>query len=134
MLWACLSVVVFAASAQHVVSTNSTRLFLPLYAYIHLPLVFAALLDPAFLAVDAAGPGEALRRAARLTMVGSMCGVVGYGVMVSKVPERWSRQGAFDTWGHSHQWWHVLTVVGPVLCLEAGRGLLAARLAHACPG
>lgn len=133
LLWAGLSVAVFAASAHHVVATNSTRLFLPLYAYIHLPLALAALLDPAFLAVHAAGPGDALRGAAKLTLMGSLCGVAGYAVMVSKVPERWSRHGVFDTWGHSHQWWHVLTIAGPVLCLEAGRDLLAARLEHACP-
>jgi predicted membrane channel-forming protein YqfA (hemolysin III family) len=134
LLWACVSLVVFAAATQHVVSSGSTKLFLPLYAYIHLPLAFAAVLDPAFFkATDPPGLGDALRGAVRLTLTGSACGVVGYVVMVAKVPERWSAEGRFDTWGHSHQWWHVLTIAGPVLCLEAGRLLLAARLQHACP-
>ena len=76
--------------------------------------------------------GDALRRAVALTLQGSLCGVVGYAVMVAKVPERWV-PGAFDLWGHSHQWWHVLTILGPVLCLEAGRVILAARLQDSCP-
>lgn len=133
LLWACASVAVFAAAARHVVASGSTRLFLPLYAYIHLPLAFAALLDPALREPAPSALGNALRGAVGLTLQGSACGVAGYAVMVAQVPERWSRTGAFDTWGHSHQWWHVLTIAGPVLCLEAGQALLAARLQHACP-
>jgi len=69
-----------------------------------------------------------------LTLYGSACGVLGYAVMVAKVPERVFSHGRFDFGLRSHQWWHVLTIVGPVLCLEAGRILLHARLEHACPG
>lgn len=155
LLWAGASVLVFAWATVEVVRTKSTALFLPLYAYIHLPIVFAATFDDDFwpavgrTAISGRGGagaadilessgdalagdvGEALRSGVGLTLVGSLCGVLGYGVMVAKVPERFS-PGTFDTWGHSHQWWHMLTILGPVLCLEAGRGLLAARLSHAC--
>jgi predicted membrane channel-forming protein YqfA (hemolysin III family) len=178
LVWAGLSVLVFALAGAEVVRSKSTALFLPLYAFIHLPVAFAVTFDAHFWpavgtttpqppralppagggfgdpgasnhlewlsAADAVGSGLAddlgasLRFHVALTLVGSMCGVLGYGIMVAKVPERWAPQagpwaGCFDTWGSSHQWWHLFTILGPCVCLEAGRGLLAARLAHACP-
>jgi len=85
--------------------------------------------------------GSLLRRGLGLTLLGSACGVAGFAVMSFKVPERWvpaagsghKLAGLVDTWGHSHQWWHVLTMVGPCLCLEGGRLLLRARLDFTCP-
>jgi predicted membrane channel-forming protein YqfA (hemolysin III family) len=115
---------------DQVVRSGSTALFLPLYLWIHLPIAIAAVADPEILADSALG--DALRGAISDTLQGSLCGVAGYALMVAKLPERLA-PGWFDTWGHSHQWWHVLTMVGPVWCLEAGRLIIAARLDHSCP-
>mmetsp|Transcript_51680 Transcript_51680/g.103748 ORF Transcript_51680/g.103748 Transcript_51680/m.103748 type:complete len:386 (+) Transcript_51680:122-1279(+) len=210
--WAVACVGVFSAAAWAMLTARAgTGLFLPLFAFIHLPLLLAAAFEDAFwLREPGEGDGEAsggsgvggptavlkmanlvavfpsssigssssgvggsltegwgwgpvgavaggaevrelgdlLREGVALTLYGSACGVVGYAVMVAKVPERWFAptslsstttggahpgSGLFDLWLHSHQWWHVLTIVGPVLCLEAGRTLLHARVLHACP-
>mmetsp|Transcript_6879 Transcript_6879/g.8863 ORF Transcript_6879/g.8863 Transcript_6879/m.8863 type:complete len:316 (+) Transcript_6879:72-1019(+) len=132
--WAILTTIVFVISTIEIVRSHSTVLFLPLYAFIHIPIIYLATFEDAFWSVEGTplySLGESLRNAVALTLIGSMCGVVGYGIMVTKVPESlWP--GKFDYWFHSHQWWHVLTAVGPVICMEAGRSMLAARLDFAC--
>jgi adiponectin receptor len=127
--WALTCLLVFPLAARSVIATQSTALFLPLFAFIHVPLLLAATLDDALLAGGAGGAD--LRSGVALTVAGSLCGVAGYALMVLKLPERLA-PGKFDLWGHSHQWWHVLTMAGPLLCLEAGRILLAVRLDHPC--
>lgn len=37
--------------------------------------------------------------------------VVGVGIFVARVPERW-RPGRFDVWGHSHQLFHLCALIG----------------------
>jgi adiponectin receptor len=133
--WAVVTTFVFVLCTYIVVQSHSTVLFLPLYAWIHLPIVHTATFDNAFWAEEGVSPlgslGEALRSSVALTLVGSLCGVFGYAIMVTKVPESiWP--GRFDYWFHSHQWWHILTAVGPVICMEAGRSMLAARLDFTC--
>lgn len=42
------------------------------------------------------------------------CIVAGGAVYCLRIPERWW-PGAFDIWGHSHQLWHVFSLVGAVV-------------------
>lgn len=37
---------------------------------------------------------------------------IGFGFYYYKIPERWFI-GSFDTWGNSHQLWHIFMIVGP---------------------
>jgi adiponectin receptor len=132
--WAILTTLVFVVSTYEVVRSHGTVLFLPLYAFIHIPIVYVATFEDAFWAPESSTHfplGEALRNSVAATLIGSLCGVVGYAIMVTKVPES-ILPGRFDYWFHSHQWWHILTAVGPVLCMEAGRDMLAARLDFTC--
>jgi predicted membrane channel-forming protein YqfA (hemolysin III family) len=147
MLWAVLCFVVFGWSGWEMMRSHSSALFLPLFAFIHLPLLFMASFEDSLWFKDTSvmkyafqpemlpneDLGELLREGVTLTLVGSACGVIGYAVMVAKVPERFfAHSGRFDLWLHSHQWWHVLTIVGPILCLEGGRVILHARLTFSC--
>lgn len=140
-MWTILCLFVFPVAGWSMIATGSTRLFLPLYVFIHTPLFILAVLDDALwlrgpadslLSLEGSGLGDALRDGVGLTLMGSLCGVLGYGLMVAKLPESLA-PGKFDLWFHSHQWWHVLTMLGPVLCLEAGRLFLRARLDFECP-
>lgn len=130
--WAVMTTFVFVLCTYIVVQSHSTVLFLPLYAWIHLPIIYMATFDESFW-LEGSGSGDVLREAVVRTMIGSFCGVFGYAIMITKIPESiWP--GRFDYWFHSHQWWHILTAIGPVICMEAGRGMMAARLDFTCPG
>lgn len=112
--WAILCLLVFPVVAYLVHTRQSTALFLPLYAFIHLPILAAAALNPSILGLGVevvdttaglVGPDLAteLARGVRLTLLGSLCGVVGHVIRAARVPERFY-PGRFDIWGHSHQW------------------------------
>lgn len=120
--WVMLTTMVFAAAGFFIVRHSQRVLFLPLYLYLHAPLLVMVASDE-FWAADSAQ----LRGAVGQACLGSACGVVGYVVMISQVPEKWA-PGKFDIWGHSHQWWHIFTTVGPVLCMEADRTIYKFRL------
>ena len=120
-LWAVCSGVVFSVAGFFIVSRENSLLLLPLYAFIHLPIVSAATLDLGFWG------NSQLQDGVFLTLLGSSCGVIGYMVMQAKVPERFF-PGKLDLLFHSHQWWHIFTIVGPILCLQGGRNILGARL------
>ena len=75
-----------------------------------------------------------------LLLAGSLSGVAGFVVRAARVPERWvPRRREFsvfcDIVGASHQWWHVLTMVGPLLAQQGNARLLAFRYAEGsvCP-
>ena len=109
-----------------VIRRGDALLLLPLYAFIHLPVLAAATLFDGDDALAFWGSPE-LQAAVFRTVLGSSCGVAGYAIMQAKVPERFF-PGKLDLLFHSHQWWHVLTIVGPVLCMQAGQAMLHVRL------
>ncbi|KAI9223004.1 hemolysin-III related-domain-containing protein [Blastocladiella britannica] len=53
-------------------------------------------------------------------------------IYATKVPERWI-PGAFDRWGHSHQWWHLCVVAAALVHFHAARELMAWRIGLTCP-
>lgn len=120
--WASVTTLAFLVSGTFIVCYETIALLLPLYVFIHLPLVAAA---------TYAGFGlwefANLQHGVAITLAGSICGVLGYVIKLSKLPERLF-PGKLDIWFHSHQWWHILTIVGPILCLEGGRIILKVRL------
>ena len=121
-IWVMASSLVFAAAGTFIVRHDTTSPFLALYAFIHVPMAYAAASTGFWSAA-----GAPLRHGVLVSLAGSMCGVVGYAIMQARVPES-LLPGKFDIWGHSHQWWHILTIVGPLICQYAGRELLSFRL------
>ena len=83
----------------------------------------------------------AVAPALHLLLLGSLCGVVGFVVKTTQVPERWRplerrrRTLFFDVIGASHQWWHLLTIVGPLLAQRGNFAFLVLRGggAASCP-
>lgn len=124
--WCMVTCFVFAWAGSIAIRQDHAAPLLGLYGFIHLPFAWLSWLGPA---VEA--PPD-LWRGVLWSWVGSSCGVIGYVIMKQQWPERW-RPGGFDLWFHSHQWWHLLTTIGPVICLEAGRVVLKSRLDTGCP-
>uniref|UniRef100_A0A7S2H7B8 Uncharacterized protein n=1 Tax=Octactis speculum TaxID=3111310 RepID=A0A7S2H7B8_9STRA len=101
------------------------KLLLPLYAFIHVPFLHLNIHEDVWGQQGAFN--DLLFRSSVLTITGSLCGVLGCAIMMLKIPECWF-PGKLDVWGHSHQWWHVLTILGPLLCMASGLDLLSYRL------
>jgi predicted membrane channel-forming protein YqfA (hemolysin III family) len=57
-----------------------------------------------------------------------LCGVVGCLIYATQVPER-IYPGRFDIFFSSHQIWHILTALGPILSTFAGRALIQCQVA-----
>lgn len=126
--WCMIVLAVFSVLGYVVVIHSNEAIFLPLYMFIHIPVV--SMTWKKELWVDDQS-GVLLRLGLAMTLLGSMCGVIGYIIMRFRLPERWA-PGSFDLWFHSHQWWHILTIVGPITCMEAGRVMISARLDGQC--
>jgi adiponectin receptor len=47
------------------------------------------------------------------------------------IPERWFI-GSFDIIGGSHQWWHVFTMLGPLLQVFTGIEFMEWMVDHPC--
>ena len=109
----------------------------PLFVLLHAPLAAFAVTE--WPALPRSARADA-RAAAGLLLAGSLSGVAGFVVRAARVPERWvPRRREFsvfcDIVGASHQWWHVLTMVGPLLAQQGNARLLAFRYAEGsvCP-
>jgi len=68
-------------------------------------------------------PHPSLQGYLAVNATATLCGVLGFVIFTTRVPEVWA-PGTFDIWLHSHQWWHVLTAIGPLLCWRGGYYLL----------
>ena len=143
-LWLALSTSAYLGGGLFTVALADERPLAPLALLLHLPmlhlrLVEAPRLDP---------PRRAqLLAALAPTLAGSACGALGFAMRHFNVPERFfasancDRQKrprlrlVCDVFGASHQWWHILTVLGPLLCMYGNLDLLAYRTdhSHTCP-
>ncbi|KAJ1449121.1 hemolysin-III related-domain-containing protein [Pelagophyceae sp. CCMP2097] len=130
-VWTILVSFAFVGGGTFAVFQMDSRPLAPLALLMHAPLVyFYAGQLPWLLPSRRARAHAALR----WTVAGSFCGALGFAVRAFRVPERFLRPDAsrrlkmwFDVLGASHQWWHVLTIVGPVLCLKGNLLFLAYR-------
>ena len=149
------SSLVFLMLAPLILVANKRWVFFPLYVYIHIPLVTllwdhtandhthyglgSVLMEQAMHLGGGSGSHgngamadiSTFYTGAAISLLGSACGVVGASVFLTRFPER-LYPGYFDIWGASHQWWHVFTMVGPLLCLWGGGLMMEYRIATPC--
>ena len=136
--WAAVGACVYGGLGGAAVAWNRPDALAPLFLALHVPLAgFFATEWPRL-------PSRARRLALpaiRRLVLGSLSGVAGFVVRATHVPERWIPRKTQDVslfcdiFGASHQWWHVFTMVGPLLAQAGNARLFAFRVSGAtCPG
>eukprot|EP00656_Telonema_subtile_P029323 TRINITY_DN32477_c0_g1_i1.p1 TRINITY_DN32477_c0_g1~~TRINITY_DN32477_c0_g1_i1.p1 ORF type:complete len:205 (-),score=40.43 TRINITY_DN32477_c0_g1_i1:143-757(-) len=108
----------FGVLGVPVVTQKKMVCFVALFAIMHIPMITTLL--------SAQGSHPLLVSFALCNVLATLSGVVGFGIFATRVPEVWA-PGTFDVWLHSHQLWHVLTTLGPLLSWRAGYFLLEYR-------
>jgi predicted membrane channel-forming protein YqfA (hemolysin III family) len=121
-LWLGIALPVFLVLGYQFVVQDNYNSVCMLYLFMHVPNFFMSrvLADMSHAALLERAAMEELEEGLSWCWVGSACGVVGFMVFITRVPERWF-PGYFTCWGISHQWWHVFVTLGPLCCLKAGR-------------
>lgn len=115
--WLVLATVLFVAVATLAVATDKPDWLATLFVVLHFPVVHFRLFDD-----DPRATNGLV-----LLCLGSASGVLGFALRALRLPERltaaWPKlkyaklRFLFDVFGASHQLWHILTILGPVLCL-----------------
>ncbi len=144
---------VYVTSLPGVVWRRNQAWFGILFVVMHSPVLL-------FIVDSTALAHPSVLEGVKLSLFGSLCGIVGaviYGGCVlcccavhslclsprftmvhgcatacRRIPERWFPAGTFDLLVYSHVIWHVLTAVGPMLCLIAGKHYLAYAKSQTC--
>jgi predicted membrane channel-forming protein YqfA (hemolysin III family) len=114
LVWLVSSALVFVFFGHQFVMKGHIPSVLALYVYMHCPLLFMTF---------ATETSTELKHGVQWSWIGSLCGVVGFSIKQTAVPERWFSR-YFQFWFISHQWWHLFTMAGPICCLLAGQHLL----------
>jgi predicted membrane channel-forming protein YqfA (hemolysin III family) len=120
--WLGVALLVFLVLGYKFVLQDSYSSVCVLYVFMHVPNFFMSrvIAGMSQAGVSAAPTLAELEQGLAWCWVGSACGVLGFVVFLTRIPERWF-PGYFTCWGISHQWWHIFVTLGPLCCLEAGK-------------
>ena len=134
-VWVCVATLAYGSLSILAVAYERPDALAPMFVLLHAPLV--GFLATEWPSLDAAARAAA-RGPVRLLVLGSLSGVAGFAVRATHVPERWIRRRRdmpifCDIVGASHQWWHVFTMVGPLLAQRGNARLFALRVGSTCP-
>merc|ERR1712070_471937 len=114
MGWLVVSALVFTVLGFQFVMHDSIPSVIVLYVYMHAPLVYMTFMS---------NQSDELQLGLQWSWIGSICGILGFTIKQTAIPERWCPQ-YFQMWLMSHQLWHILTMAGPLCCLLAGTRFL----------